>query len=101
MGDGPGVQQLQEKVGQSERGSCGRGKASSYPQDKHPASAGLEAFLSCRPPCCGPGGDPGRAVSVQSPVPPRQPWLSPSATICLPCASISRCYGNGGFQGNG
>lgn len=37
---------------------------------------------------------------MHSPVPPCQPRLSPSATICLPCASISRCYGNGGFQGN-
>lgn len=39
----------------------------------------------------------GRALHVQPPVPP----VSPSATICLPCASISCCYGNGGFQGNG
>lgn len=44
---------------------------------------------------------PGRALSVQPPVPPHRPWLSPSATICLPCASISRCYGNGSCQGNG
>jgi len=33
-------------------------------------------------------------------VPLCRPRLSPSATICLACASISCCYGNGCFQGN-
>lgn len=41
-----------------------------------------------------------RALSMQPPIRPCQPRRFPSATICLPCASISRCYGNRGFQGN-
>lgn len=58
--------------------------------------SGLEVFPFCCSLCCCP-----TEGSEQPPVPPYQLWLSPSATICLLCASINRCYGNGCFQGNG
>lgn len=92
--DGPGAQWLQEKVGQSERGLCGGGKARPSLQKCIQPQLGWKCFCSAALCAVAPGGCReglaaalGRALHVQPPVPPVSP-LPPSAFPVPPSAAV-------------